>query len=375
MKIVLNSNSSWNLVNFRAGLIRELINQKHQVICIIPNGDNSNFLQNIGASIQRVHLNPVGTNIFGELRYFLELFFILNQIKPEYYLGFTIKPNIYGGLICRILKIKSLLNITGLGSTFLKNNLFTKIIFLSYKVSLGAAHRIFFQNQDDKELFYKLNILSEQKTLIIPGSGVDLKKYSAFYRPTEEIKIYKKKPAFCFLMISRLLLDKGILEFIDAIKILKNENRDFQSIILGEVDQLNSSGVDRSQLNRWISEGWIAHYDFMNDVRPFIYYSDCVVLPSYREGTPKALLEAGAMGKPLIATDVPGCRNVIQNEFNGFLCKPKSGEDLASAMRKMLNLTKNDLVKFGKNSHDKISIEYDETLVHKIYLDALRNEK
>jgi len=375
MKIVISSNSSWNLMNFRAGLIKALLKEGHQVICIIPQGEASQSLKELGVDVQEVFINATGTSVIGEMRYFYHLFYTLFKTKPDYYLGYTIKPNIYGALISRILKIKSIINITGLGSSFLKNNFLTKIIFSLYRVSLSSAHLIFFQNEEDQEIFYHTRILTTQKTMILPGSGVNLNKFSMDFVPNvleETVKKNKSKVDFNFLLISRLLVDKGILEFIEAIKILKTEDRKFTAIILGPIEGLNSSSIDRAQLKNWVSQDLVIHHDFTDDVRPYIYNADCVVLPSYREGTPKSLLEAGAMGKPLIATNVPGCRNVIEDGLNGFLCEPKSSQGLAVAMRKVLTMNSEMLKNLGIESQKKITKEYDETIIHQIYLNLIK---
>ena len=374
MKIVISANSAWNLINFRVGLIKALINKNYQVVCLIPRGEPSDVLIDLGAEIREVSIDPTGTNIFVEIKYLLNLSYILYKESPNYYLGFTIKPNIYGALISKLLGIKAILNITGLGSSFLKKNFLTKIIFFLYKIVFSSAHFIFFQNKDDQQLFFENNILLHQRTKILPGSGVDLNRFSLAYVPSKSSEIFDKKTYnkdFTFLLISRLLADKGINEFIEAIKILKEENRRFTALILGATDRLNSSGINKSELINWISQGLITHHNFTDDVRPFIFNSDCIVLPSYREGTPRSLLEGGAMGKPLISTNVPGCKDVIEDGINGFLCEPRSGKDLAKVMRKILTMHKTSLKSFGIESHKKISKEYDENIIHRIYLNSL----
>ena len=362
-------------MNFRAGLIKALLKERHQVICIIPREEASQSLRELGVEVQEVFIDATGTSLLGEIRYCYNLFYILFKTKPDYYFGYTIKPNIYGAFISRILNIKSILNITGLGSSFLKNNFLTKIIFLLYRVSLSSAHLVFFQNEEDREIFFHTRILTNQKTMILPGSGVNLNKFSMDFAPNafeETVQKNKSKADFNFLLISRLLVDKGILEFIEAIKILKTEDRKFTAIILGPIEGLNSSSIDRAQLENWILQDLVIHHDFTDDVRPYIYNADCVVLPSYREGTPKSLLEAGAMGKPLIATNVPGCRNVIEDGLNGFLCEPKSSKSLAEAMRKVLTMNSETLKNLGIESQKKITKEYDETIIHQIYLNLIK---
>lgn len=374
MKIVISANSTWNLINFRIGLIKALINKNYQVVCLIPRGDSSDVLRDLGVRIREISIDPTGTNILAEIRYFINLSYILYKESPNYYFGFTIKPNIYGALISKFFGIKAILNITGLGSSFLRRNLLTKITFFLYKIAFSSATFVFFQNKDDQQLFYKNKILLHNRTKILPGSGVDLKKFSRKYIPSVSYEFFNKNSSdsdFKFLLISRLLADKGIYEFIESIKVLKRENRKFTALIIGAIDGLNSSGIDQSELNHWISHGLIIHYNFIDDVRPFIFNADCVVLPSYREGTPKSLLEAGAMGKPLITTNVPGCKDVIDDGVNGFICKSRSSEDLAKAMRKVLSMDKKILDTFGEESYKKISNEYDENIVHKMYLNVI----
>jgi glycosyltransferase involved in cell wall biosynthesis len=304
-----------------------------------------------------------GSNPANDLKLTLQLMNVYRAANLEAVLHFTIKPNIYGTLACRMLNIPAINNITGIGTAFLHQNLTSWVAQLLYRMSFKYPKKVFFQNEDDRKLFLKRKLVRTEVTEVLPGSGVDLEHFKP-EKPTQNTK-------FTFLMIARLLYDKGICEYIDAIKLLRKNHIEASFQILGKIEPEKSLGITEEQLNEWINEGLIEYLGTTDDVRPFIAKADCVVLPSYREGTPRTLIEAASMAKPIIATDVPGCRETVIDGYNGYLCQVKNAFDLAAKMTKMIALSPEDLTKFEINSRDYAEAKFDQNIVVAKYAQAL----
>lgn len=365
MKIAIVLNTSWNIYNFRMNFIKILIASGHEVHTIAPIDPYTGHLTEEGCIHHNVTMDSRGANPIRDFGLTIELFSIYRKIRPDVILHFTIKPNVYGTIAASLLKIPVINNVCGLGTVFLKDNLVSAIAILLYRVSFRFAHKVFFQNPDDLKLFINRKLVKAEQADLLPGSGIDLEKF----RPVK----YSRNEKFTFLLISRLITDKGILEYIEAIKKLNPINARFQ--ILGPMDPEHRRGIKTRLVSQWIDSGVVEYLGTTNDVRQFISKADCVVLPSYREGTPRTLLEAASSAKPIIATDVPGCNHVVRHNFNGLLCKLKDAEDLASKMNQMTKMNDSTLMKFGENGRLKMEAEYSESLVINKYLSALRNFK
>jgi glycosyltransferase involved in cell wall biosynthesis len=367
MKIAIVLNTSWNIYNFRMNFVRELISQGHEVHTIAPVDDYTKYLTELGCIHHRITMDSRGANPIKDSALVFELFWLYKRVRPDIVLHFTIKPNIYGTLAAAMLKIPVINNVCGLGTVFLKKNIVSAIAVLLYRISFRFANRVFFQNAQDRDLFIGKRLVSEQSADLVPGSGIDLQK---FY-PTP----FKRNDKFTFLLISRLITDKGILEYIDAVKKLKAEGVDARFQILGAKDPEHKRGIKLKVIEGWIKSDTVEYLGTTNDVRSFIHQADCIVLPSYREGTPRTLLEAASSSKPIIATDVPGCNDVVVNDFNGLLCNLKDSNDLADKMKTMSSYEDSLLESFGKNGRAKMEGEYSESLVINKYLHALNEIK
>lgn len=367
MKIAIVLNTSWNIYNFRLNFVRELINQGHEVHTIAPYDEYSKYLTQAGCKYHQIKMDSRGANPIKDSALILELFFIYKQIRPDIILHYTIKPNVYGTLAASLLRIPVINNVCGLGTVFLKKNLVSAIAVFLYRVSFRFAHKVFFQNEDDLKLFINKKLVTSKAADLVPGSGIDLNR---FYMTG-----FKRNNKFTFLLISRLITDKGILEYIEAVKQLKAAGVDANFQILGAKDPEHKRGIKTEVIDEWISSNTIQYLGTTNDVRKHIHHADCIVLPSYREGTPRTLLEAASSGKPIIATDVPGCNNVVINRFNGLLCRLKDAEDLASKMKEMTTLKDEELRSFGRNGRSKMEAEYNESFVINKYLHALNELK
>jgi glycosyltransferase involved in cell wall biosynthesis len=367
MKVAVVLNTSWNIYNFRLNFVKELIAQGHEVHTIAPHDDFTDFLIKAGCIHHDVYMDSRGANPIKDSALIFELFFIYRKVRPDVVLHYTIKPNIYGTLAASMLRIPVINNVCGLGTIFLKDNLVSRVAIQLYKFAFRYPKKVFFQNPDDLSLFVNRKIVSKKITDLLPGSGIDLSHFTPLP--------FKRNQEFTFLLISRLITDKGILEFIEAVKNLKAKGIKARFQILGAKDPRHQRGIQLKVIDEWVNTGTVEYLGTTKDVRQFIKKADCIVLPSYREGTPRTLLEASSSCKPIIATDVPGCHNVVTHRFNGLLCQLKSPEDLADKMFEMANYDDSTLKKFGENGRMKMEAEFDEKIVVTKYIQALSDLK
>lgn len=367
MKVAIVLNTSWNIYNFRMNLVRSLQAEGHEVHTVAPTDDYTHFLTEIGCIHHAVKMDSRGANPVKDLALIFELYSIYKKMRPDVILHYTIKPNVYGSLAASFLKIPVVNNVCGLGTVFLKNDILSYVAMFLYRVSFKFPKKVFFQNPDDLKLFLDKKLVSEQTVDLLPGSGIDLKKF----KPVS----FQRNQKFTFLLISRLITDKGILEYIDAVKKLKAEGLDARFQVLGAIDQEHRRGIKREVIQEWINSGIIEYLGITKDVRHFIELADCVVLPSYREGTPRTLLEAASSSKPIVTTNVPGCNQVVEDKFNGLLCNLKDSADLAAKMRSMANYDDQTLKNMGRNGRKKMEVEYDESIVIDKYLHTLTTLK
>ncbi|MFZ9724204.1 MAG: glycosyltransferase family 4 protein, partial [Burkholderiaceae bacterium] len=338
--------------------------------------------QAMGCQFDPLPVPAHGRNPWADLVLFWNYLRLLRRYRPTALLSFTVKPNIYGGLAARILGIRQVGNISGLGTAFIQGGWLGRLVQGLYRLGLGGAKTVFFQNPDDRDFFLARRLVRQSQAGLLPGSGVNLQYFS----PVEGGAVDAEKP-FVFLFIGRLLGDKGLMELVQAVRILAEKYKDTQPaegvgqglarpsprlLILGPDGGSNPTAIAPAVLAQWRQDPQLELLGPTDDVRPFIARADCVVLPSYREGTPRSLLEAAAMGKPLIATDVPGCRQVVQHGHNGYLCRVKDPEDLAQAMGRLMHLPRQQRDAMGQASRKIAEQVFDENLVVQKYLDALQ---
>lgn len=363
MKVAIVLNTSWNIYNFRMNLIRSLQAEGHEIHTIAPADDFTHFLTEAGCIHHTVKMDSRGANPIKDLALIFELYSIYKRVKPEVILHYTIKPNVYGSLAAALLKIPVVNNVCGLGTVFLKDDLLSSVAMFLYRISFKFPKKVFFQNPDDLKLFIDKKLVPQKTVDLLPGSGIDLRKF----KPVS----FQRNQKFTFLLISRLITDKGILEYIEAVKKLKAEGLDARFQVLGAIDPEHKRGIRREVIQEWINSGTIEYLGTTEDVRHFIELADCVVLPSYREGTPRTLLEAASSSKPIVATNVPGCNQVVEDQITGLLCKLKDSEDLAAKMRTMVNYNDETLKTMGINGRRKMEAEFDESIVIDKYLRTL----
>ena len=359
MKVIIVNNTTWNVKNFRKGLVLSLVDRGHKVIVVTPKDKYVGEVLDFGCEHFNINLDNKGVNPVNDFYLLFQYLRIFYRERPNVILAYTAKPNIYGSIAASFYSTPIVNNISGLGTAFIRGGLLGKIVSLLYKFSLRKSECVFFQNNDDKDLFLKKNLVTKNQVDILPGSGVNLE----YYQPSNLNIVNRNQDEFVFLLIARLIWDKGIQEYVDAARLIKKSNLKVRFQILGFLDVDNQTAVLRSDVDLWAEEGIIEYLGDVDDVRSFIEKSDCVVLPSYREGAPRALIEASAMGKPTIATDVEGCRDVVDNGVNGYLCNVRDAHDLAKKMKAMLNMDFKAIKQMGLKGREKMENEFDERIV------------
>lgn len=363
LKVAISINTSWNIYNFRMGMVKTLLEADHEVIAIAPLDNYTGYLKDIGCSIELLDVDNTGSNPITDLKLCWAYFRIYKRVNPDIILHFTIKPNIYGTLAANRLNIPVINNVSGLGTVFLNANIVSLIAKQLYRLAFRKAELIFFQNEIDKRDFLKHIKIPEDRVDLLPGSGINLNEFVPLKKESNS--------RFNFLMIARILIDKGMYEYVEAAKILKSQLKNVSFQLLGELDENHKRGIPAKELKSWQDEGIISYLGSTDTVEDVIKNADCVVLPSYREGTPRTLLEGAAMGKPLIATNVPGCNHVVNDGVNGFLCQAKNAESLANAMRKMFELDEKKRETFGKSSRAMVEEIFDEHIVVQKYMSSI----
>lgn len=364
-KIVISINTSWNIYNFRTGLIQALIKSGYEVIALAPHDQYARRLEELGCRVIDLPMDNNGTHPGRDLVLLARYYSVLRALRPHAFLGYTVKPNVYGSLAAHALGIPVINNIAGLGATFIRDSLVTKVVKGLYKAALKRSHKVFFQNADDLALFTDSGLVPRRATGLVPGSGLNL----GHYVPAPVAPLAPRP--FRFLLVARMLKDKGIEEFAEAARLVRGQNPAVEFRLLGATGDGNPNGIPADTLRAWESEGLVTYLGRTDDVRPYLSAADCVVLPSYREGVPRSLLEAAAMARPIIATDVVGCRDAVDDGLTGMLCAAKCPVALAEKMQAMIALPAAQRTAMGTAGRRKVEEQYDEQLVIQKYLQAI----
>jgi glycosyltransferase involved in cell wall biosynthesis len=363
MRIAVVANTAWYLVNFRLNLMRALQAAGHEVVAVAPPDTmQSERLRAAGVTFVSVPITGAGTHPLRELQSVLALRRVFKAQGVQGVLSYTPKGNLYSALASLSLGLRFVPNVSGLGRSFIRQNWVTVVVKLLYRLTLGRAHKVFFQNLDDMELFVKDRLVPADRCERLPGSGVDLERFTLAPMPQHE------QEAPVFLLVARLLWDKGVGEFAEAARQVRVSHPLARFQLLGFLDVDNPSAVPRLQVEAWEEEGVLVYVGATDDVRPFISEADCVVLPSYREGVPRTLLEAAAMGRPVITTDAPGCRDTVKDAVTGFLCRPADSEDLASKLKDFLAMSPLSRQVMGERGRQRVEENFDEQLVLAAYV-------
>jgi len=366
--IAISLNTTWNIYNFRLGLIKALQKEGYKVVAIAPKDEYVKKLEEEGVECFDIRMNNKGTNPIEDLKLISDYIKVYKKAKPDIILSYTIKPNIYGSIASGILKIPVISNISGLGTVFLNDSITSKIARNLYKIGLKFPKRVFFQNNDDRELFIKYKLVDAKKTDLLPGSGIDTNKFFPIETQRDDKKIK-------FLMIARLVGDKGLYEYLQAAEMIKKKYKNVEFLLLGAFYPANPTAITQEELESWVNKGVVNYLGVSDNVKEEIAKVDCVVLPSYREGLSRVLLEAGSMAKPkpIVTTNTAGCRDVVEDGINGYLCKVKDEQSLALVMKKIINLSEEERLIMGQLGREKIIKEFDESIVVKKYIDTINN--
>lgn len=355
MKIALVANSTWNIYNFRQNVIDKLLAENHEVIVIAPVDEYLEYKEKY-PQIKHYGIRTLdrdSTNPLKDLLLIAELIRRYRIVKPDLILHYTNKPNIFGAIAARFHRIPSIAMITGLGYPFIRGGWIRKLTSILYKYTSRFHEKFIFENIADRELFEKDNIIPPGKGVSIKGCGVNIDYYAP--RPNGTVE---NETTFTF--IGRLLYDKGIKEFVEAAKIIKTKYPKVRFWVVGDLDKDNPATVEKEELADWVNNDIIDYYGFQRDVRDIIQKSSCIVLPSYREAIPRTITEGMAMAKPVITTDVAGCREAVEIGENGFLVKVKSVDSLADGFEKFLALDANQRDLMGVKGRQKVLREFDD---------------
>jgi glycosyltransferase involved in cell wall biosynthesis len=364
-EIWIAANTTWNLFNFRRGLIEALLVAGYRVTAFAPEDRYVGQIRALGVRHVHLPLDNSGTNPVKELFTILHVLAILRRDRPALLLTFTPKPNIYASIAAAWLGIPVVANVAGLGRAFVEAGWLNIVSRMLYRIALRHPDTVFFQNPEDMELFSSARLVHGHRASLLPGSGVDVQRFS----PVNS----RRAGHFVFLFVGRLLAEKGVREFVEAARMLRAGGQAFECRVLGFIDRGNPSAIADEELQQWEAEGIIRYLGAEDDVVGTLAQADCVVLPSYyREGCPRSLLEAASMAIPLIAADSIGCREVVNDGVNGFLCKPRDAADLALKMKKMISLSAGQRAEMGREGRRKIESQFDERFVLSKYLNAVR---
>ena len=364
-KLAILENNLLSTYTMREALMLRLKEEGYEIYVITHTNKFIKIVQKWGIDV--IHVGSSNDNPFDILKYIYQVYKALKKIEPDVCLTFSIRPAIWGNMVTRILGIPTITNITGTGPLFISNSFVYKVARAMYRFVLRKTKKVFFQNYDDMELFLKNKFIESAVGERIPGSGVDYMKFKPRHLTA------KKHHPFVFLFIGRLIKDKGIFEYINAARVIKKEYPSVIFRVIGPLwsQNLKANIITQAELHSWINEEIIDYLGEKKDVRQYIAESNCIVLPSYREGTSNVLLEAGSMEKPSITSNTTGCKEIVEDGQTGFLCKVQDYEDLLEKMRCMLSLTEAERIRMGQKARIKIIKEYDKEIVINAYLKAI----
>jgi len=357
-KVLILVNNDIGLYNFRKELLEQLIEHGYKVYISLPYGDKVEQLKSLGCIFINTPMQRRGTNPFTDLKLIFNYYRIIRDIKPNIVLTYTIKPNIYGSIVCLLSRTPYINNITGLGSGFSGRKLLTKFLIFMYKVALKKSSMVFFQNKADMHFMLHHKIISGRYSLI-PGSGVNLNQY--------QYTSYPPEGKWIFTFIGRIMKEKGIEEYLYAAKAIKQKHNNTQFNIIGPIEPTQT--FYQKLIAQYEQKNYVKYYGFQKDVIKFIIESHCIIQPSHHEGMSNVLLESAAVGRVLIASDIPGCREVIDG--NGFVFSVGDVNDLVGKIENFINLPYEKKAAMGKMSRQNVEREFDRQIVIDKYLQVI----
>ena len=365
LRISLVCNTAWAIYTYRQGLIRTLVARGVAVSVIAPRDRTFDLLTAMGCRCIELPVASKSTRPRDDLRTLWTLYRLYRSIRPDLVFHYTIKPNIYGSIAAKLAGVNSVAVTTGLGYVFIQQSRAAQIAKKLYRFAFRFPREIWFLNRDDQAAFIDQNLLAHpDRARLLHGEGVDLEQFA--FTPLPERETY------AFMLIGRLLWDKGVGEYVEAARRLRARYPQARFRLLGPTGAENPSAISRDEVAAWEREGIIEYLGEAHDVRPLIADADCVVLPSYREGVPRTLMEAAAMGRPIVATDVPGCREVVADGVNGLLCEARNAESLAASLARMVDMSVAERRAMAERGRQKVATEFDERTVVETYKDLVQ---
>nr|WP_246320189.1 glycosyltransferase family 4 protein [Paenibacillus qinlingensis] len=357
-KIVILSNHHTYTYNFRKEIIQRLLEENYKVYIVLPYGEKVELLKQMGCEFIDLPLDRRGMNPISDLKLLIKYYRIIENIKPDAVLSYTIKPNIYGGLVCRLQNIPYFPNVTGLGTVMEKESLLQKVLIQMYRLAYKNASCIFFQNEENKKFFERQKI-TMKKSMNIPGSGVNTQHFSLLPYPCDD--------TVEFVFISRIMKEKGIDQYLEAAEFIgtKYQNTKFHVLGFCEEDY-------EGKLKEMHDNGFIIYHGMQSDVREFHKFSHCTVHPTYYpEGMSNVLLESAACGRPIITTNRSGCREVVDDGINGYVVEQENSLDLIDKIERFLKLDFNSKKQMGISGRLKVEKEFDRNIVVKAYYEQV----
>ena len=364
LHVVATVNAAWNIWNFRRPIVEALLSMGHRVTVLAPKDNSISDLERIGCRFVHFPMDPKGLNPLREIGTMRRLRAQFDLLQPDVVLSYTIKNNIFGAMAARKQRIPFIPNVSGLGTAFLSGGMLRRVSEWLYRPAFRNLGTVFFQNESDLAIFVERRLVREDQARLLPGSGVDLQHFAPAQYPDPD-----QPPTF--LMMARLLRDKGVVEFAEAARLVRQTHPQARFQLLGPVVAQNRTAIDLATVRAWETSHGVEYLGEAEDVRGHVAKAHCIVLPSFREGTSKALIEAAAMARPLIASDVPGCREVVDDGVNGFLCEARNPQSLAQACLRFLDMPPEHQDAFGKSGRAKAEREFDQAIVVKAYLGAI----
>jgi len=367
LTLLLVANQGWNLVNYRAGLIAALRRAGFRIVAAAPSEpDSERRLRELGCDFRPIPLAPKSLSPFDSLRTVFALAALARQEQPAAILTWTIKANLWGSLVGRLAGIPVIANVSGLGIAHSGKGWLRRVAEPLYRICLKAASTVFFQNESDFETMVAAKLVRPQQARLLPGSGVDLEWFAANGR---ERPLERR-----FVMLARLLRSKGVEQFVEAARRIRARRGDLRFALLGFTDVANVEAITREQVDSWAAEGIVEYFEPVSDVRPILETAEAVVLPSYyREGLSRALLEGASMGRPIVTTDHPGCREAIEPGVTGFLCQPRDVDSLEQAILRVAGLAGAEWAAMSGAARERAVRLFSQDIIIERYLEALRD--
>ncbi|KVD90147.1 glycosyl transferase [Burkholderia ubonensis] len=365
LRIVLVCNTAWAIYTYRHGLIRTLVARGAEVIVAAPRDRTVPLLEQMGCRYVPLSVASKGTSPREDLGTLAALYRHYRALRPHLVFHYTIKPNIYGSVAAWLARVPSVAVTTGLGYVFIQKSRAASIAKRLYRFAFRFPREVWFLNRDDLATFSDERLLAHpERARLLHGEGVDLEQFAPAPLPAGDAPV--------FILIGRLLWDKGVREYVEAARVVRAQHPRARFQLLGPLGVDNPSAIGRDDVDAWVREGIVEYLGEAHDVRPHIATADCVVLPSYREGVPRTLMEASAMGRPIVATDVPGCRDVVADGDTGLLCRVRDSASLAERLAQMIALGPDGRAAMGRRGRQKVVAEFDEQKVVERYTITIR---